>query len=321
MFHDLGDSLLSFCEKVEQEVVFIAPFIKHRTLSKLISAVPVSAGVTVYTRWRPEEVAMGVSDLEIFDLLASRPQASLRLTNSLHAKYYRFDSITVIGSANLTEMALGWARNSNLEILTQIEIPQSDWMEFEEFLFNHSLIPDAQFRNDVKSASDHLVEKWHPPVDLPELVTEPDPNYGEHTPNYTAGWLPATRHPELLFDAYAGHQDQLTSAAKEQTTFDLSFLDFPYGVDTDSFSRLVLLRLRQVPLVLIIEEELRQVGSLRFGATRDLVRDYIESNNIEQDPSSLTQILLRWMTYFGNKRYFLTPSPYSEVLSFQDTEV
>ena len=77
--------------------------------------------MVVVTRWRPAEIAAGLSDLEVFDIANERPRTEVRLSHSLHAKLYVADDRCLVGSANLTAAALGWRQDSNLEILIPAE--------------------------------------------------------------------------------------------------------------------------------------------------------------------------------------------------------
>ena len=86
-------------------------------MKDIFSVVPEDVHISCVTRWRPNEIKMGVSDLQIWDLFKNRPNSDLYLINNLHAKLYKSDEECLIGSSNLTLKALGWTKNHNLEIL------------------------------------------------------------------------------------------------------------------------------------------------------------------------------------------------------------
>ena len=68
-----GTDLTELVSGAEHEIVLAAPFIKASVLASVLTharAVP----ITCITRWQPEEVAAGVSDLEVFDVLASEQE-------------------------------------------------------------------------------------------------------------------------------------------------------------------------------------------------------------------------------------------------------
>ena len=117
-----GDVLVGHLSGARTRVLLCAPFIKAGVLKRLLTVIPTSVTLDVVTRWRPEEIAAGVSDLEIYDLVFDRSGGSLRLLDNLHAKIYVADEAVLAGSANLTATALGWCDDPNIELLTLIPI-------------------------------------------------------------------------------------------------------------------------------------------------------------------------------------------------------
>ena len=103
------------------QAVLAAPYIKEDSLRCLLDAAPRIESLTCVTRWSPSDLAVGASDAAVRGLVMSRG-GSFLLHPTLHAKYYRFDDVVLIGSANMTASGLGLAPNPNLEILS----PSSD---------------------------------------------------------------------------------------------------------------------------------------------------------------------------------------------------
>ncbi len=65
-----GEELLALCAQAEDDVVLVAPFVKRAALEQVLAAIPVG-GPTIrcVARWRPEEIAAGACDVEIFDVV------------------------------------------------------------------------------------------------------------------------------------------------------------------------------------------------------------------------------------------------------------
>ena len=57
-----------------RDVAIIAPFIKVEALTSLLEVVPSTSHLRCVTRWLPREVADGVSDPEVFDVLEETRQ-------------------------------------------------------------------------------------------------------------------------------------------------------------------------------------------------------------------------------------------------------
>src|SRR3546814_13321865 len=98
----LGDALLALLSSATEPVFLIAPFIKQDAMARLLGAIPDDIAVTCVTRWRPDEIAAGVSDLEVFDLIRARASGPLLLQPHLPAKLYRPAYRRLLGSANIS---------------------------------------------------------------------------------------------------------------------------------------------------------------------------------------------------------------------------
>src|SRR4051812_45286200 len=98
-----GDGLLTLVQRATTRIVIAAPYIKSHALRRLISAFPLSVTDFVcVTRWRPEDIAAGVCDLEILDDVLAVNGGMLLVHPHLHAKYYSAGDQCLVGSANVT---------------------------------------------------------------------------------------------------------------------------------------------------------------------------------------------------------------------------
>ena len=84
------------------EVTIIAPFVKVDALRSLIDVVPSAVHLRCVTRWLTREVAVGISDPEVLDVLEERGNFSLSLVDRLHAKLYIAGNRCLAGSSNVT---------------------------------------------------------------------------------------------------------------------------------------------------------------------------------------------------------------------------
>lgn len=295
-----GDVVVETVSVATTELRLVAPFIKKDALSRVLYHAHDAADVHIYTRWRPDEIAAGVSDLEVLDIVRARPRTSLLLCTSLHAKYYRADGRVLLGSANLTRAALGWAAHSNLELLFETAWPSSELRAFEETLVATSVMATDEIRDSVAASASLLGTA--PPVDLSAL-----------TSGSSALFLPKTRNPDLLFAAYSGNAEELTGAAREQTALDLAALEPPRGLNEDQFTPFIAVLLMQAPNIAALDQFLAEPR--RFGEVRRLLADLLATHRIERDPSEAWQTLMRWLLFFLPGRYRVAVPGYSEVFS------
>lgn len=306
-----GWQLSQICSFAERELWLVAPFIKLAVISQLLDKVKSSVVVKCVTRWRPEEIAAGVSDLEVWSLLRDRPRSSLWLRNDLHAKYYRADHQCLVGSANLTQTALGWSTHPNLELLIPVSADNPILQLFEQGLNYKSIQVDDNLYEQMKST----VEKFrHSHPDL--AWTYPDQGLNLSTdevsrPLDLGKWIPTLRTPDNLFLAYSGQKDRLTAASWESAQRDLMALDVPTYLTKATFNTYVGSLLLQMPIIQCLDELLRTPQ--RFGSVAKLLEDLPCADNPEFDANRAWQTLMRWLRYFLPNRYGLSVPNYSEV--------
>lgn len=285
-----------------------APFIKSGALARILQVLPQQTSLVVYTRWRLDELASGVSDLDCFQQIRAHPNARMLLCPRLHAKAYLAGDAGLVGSANLTGKGLGWAPGSNLEILVPID-PGSP--ELAAFLLQ---LKQDSFRAtpELYALFRRLVDAFQPafiPQEPPTISLEKDQSdIGAGRKPY---WLPTMRHPALLYRAYSGKSAELTAAAKECAQHDLLNLNPPPGMTKDMFYAFVQGQMLQHPVVRRLEHFLAPKPR-SFGR----VRDFLQHNfgALEQDWSGPLQTLMRWLGEFLPGRYIYAQPAHAEII-------
>jgi len=306
----LGAQLTKLCAQSSAEVVLCAPFMKVDALSRIVESISSQVVLRCVTRWRPDEVAIGVSDLDVWPLLKERGNSSLWLCANLHAKYYRSDDHCLVGSANITAAALGWAAQPNLELLVALPLDDPALAGFEPHVFAVS----AEVDDSVYEQMTEIVEAISMPIR--QVPCQPEPIATLDTDQQCGSlsqpdpyWLPSLRNPDELFLAYAGKTDRLSSASQEAANNDLAALVVPAGLSREAFEAYVGALLLQQPII-------RKVDSLvatpqRFGAVRDSIASMIDRPGFDADRN--LQTLMRWLMHFIPDRYSLTVPHHSEV--------
>ena len=312
----LGAKLIALCSDAEQELVLIAPFIKVQIFKRLLSEVSPGVRITCVTRWRPEEVAVGVTDLEIFDEVCRRDRTSLLLLPQLHAKYFRADERCLIGSANLTGRALGWRIPSNIELLVEESFDFPGLVEFENNAVNDASSATEEHRRLVADAASRIISSnaivvatggSAGPMDAEEspLVV------AAHEQSSEQHWLPSLRQPQDLYLAYTGRTDQLSIASRVAASNDIGAIDPVMGLDQPSFEATVAATLLQMPMISAIDQALDEPQ--RFGALRDLIA---KKSGISNNEAVFTwQTTMRWLMFFLPGRYERTVPSYSEIFA------
>ena len=305
----IGDELIELLGGARSEATVIAPFMKAAVVKRLIHNLAPGVVLSCITRWHPHEIKYGVSDLEVWDVLRAHQPSSLSLIPTLHAKFYRADDNYAMGSANLTNAALGWSTRPNVELLISGEVDQGlrDW---ESCVMSQATTVDESLVRLFERLCDGL------PID--NLVftehysgTESsiDEEYG--APNLEVmSWLPMTRYPEQLYKAYLGDTEELSAGARESAKYDLLALAVPKGLGPDGFGVSVAASLLQMPVVHRIDQFLAQPRS--FGAVRDFL-GALPQYPRHRDPSADWQTMMRWFRHFLPQRFQVSVPNYSEV--------
>lgn len=287
MHEKLGDHLVGLALQTEISALLVAPFIKVGALKRVVDALEPGIPLTVVTRWVPEELAAGVSDLEVWEAVQGRQGAMLRLLPGLHAKYFRFDDAALVGSANLTQMALGWTKQPNLELL--IELPAADFATFEELLARNSFEVDAAAHAAMQVAVNALAAD---PTSKP-LDPAPEPASVQES------WFPRSLQVQRLFDCYEGRRDEVIESVFKDGQLDLTSLAAPGGMNERTFDRFVAARLQQVPAVALIDAASATALDRTSGAHL-LVGAGLVS---EEEGIAAWDVISAWLLHFFPHRY------------------
>lgn len=285
-----GERLLDLCRSASQSVLIAAPFVKDHVLARLCDVLsPTVTSFTCITRWFPEEVAAGVSDLEIFDRLAARPRSRLLLHPYLHAKLYRADRRCLIGSANLTGRALGWALPPNIELLVELDAETSELVALETHLISAAVPVTAATRDAVRAAAEKLrTENRVPRFSSVEADSSaPSPQI----------WLPICATPDRLWNVYANHEPwQLVSSAATAAAADLKALGLPAGLLRPTFNHYIAAALKQMPLVMDIDR--RAAAGITDEEAIALITKTVGSDNLTYPAADTWEVLKKWLAYF-----------------------
>ncbi|MFA5968248.1 MAG: phospholipase D family protein [Sphingomonas sp.] len=288
-----GDLLVAHLARAEKYVLLCAPFIKLGVAKRLLAAVGPDVTVEIVTRWHAEEVAAGVSDLAVFDLVASRPGITMRLLDNLHAKLYVADDQVLTGSANLTATALGWCNDPNLELLMPVPADAEAVLRCRTALAG-ARFASAEERTVIQAAVDGLER---PP--LPESKPVDD--------GFAGPWLPKLAAPERLYAAYTpSARDRLTASAIEAADHDLQALAIAPDLSEPAFRSQVAERFSTMPAVATILTAAQ--SDLSDAAAVDLIESLVATSDM--NATARWQIVRDWLTFFLRDKYEIAPQSY-----------
>lgn len=210
------------------EVVIAAPYIKIDALQRVLSLLPTSAAITCVTRWSPDDIRAGASDVGCRPLVVQRDGA-FRLHPSLHAKYYRCDDKVLVGSANLTARGMRYSGTGNLEILCE----PSEAFDAPAF--------EARLLAESREISDDEFADW---ATFQAVLAEVSPDSSAIVEDSISQWQPATRDPEHVWLLYRELPQQIASDDELRLAQDdLEQLRVPRGLDREQFDAWVRIHL------------------------------------------------------------------------------
>ena len=298
-----ADTLLRMVSQCKSDLLIIAPYIKAKALDRLLKEMPDNLpSLRCVTRWLPVDIASGVCDLEIFDLLHGMPNAQLFVHPYLHAKYYRADDICLVGSANVTYRGLGWAAPSNLELTVEMSVNDGGLAEWEQRLLSDVTPATIEIRDRIAAEASKLKSALLSDFVSPEVTI---PTTSHLSPGF---WLPTCTVPDRLWDVYKGQAEAImVTSSYNAARADLVALSPPENLSHENFMQYMAGMLLKMPLV----EEIDQLASAGLSDARahDLLAEKLPPEHpMSADIAAAWEILKEWLTLFASHEYLTETS-------------
>ena len=292
-----GERLKTLLKKVHVRVILCAPFIKADVLKTILPIIPTNIPVQIFTRWRATEVAAGVSDLEVLQIANERPHTELRLLNNLHAKLYLVDDLCLVGSANLTASALGWAENSNVELLLPAKSTDPD-IDYLLKRLEVAEIATIEIRSKIEELANALK--------ITKL--EEGENMAGDSSDHQVAWLPRCAVPDKLYEMYSNPETTVVvSGTKEDGLADIKDLQIQPGLSEKVFKTRVRDTLLQIPAFAVIIDIVPQGLSDTDGIER--IKE-ARPDLIEQDVRTQWRIVREWIGIFFEDQFEVAPESF-----------
>ena len=302
-----GERLKALVSEAQNEVLICAPFIKLQALQIILSAVPSSVFVKVVTRWRPAEVAAGVSDLDVFELISNRGHASLELLDDLHAKIYVADRHCLVGSANITATALGWSKEPNIEFLTEIAIENADVQVLLKRL-SQAQLATFQIKAEIEKKAKELA--------ISKVLDEE--NLAEEEVNSAANpWLPRCAAPDHLYKVYLDKKSNaVVLGTRHDALDDLRDLSLPAGLSESDFKQYISTALAGFPAFSLFLERIS--AKLTDHDAIEIMQD-VRPGWEKRDLVKQWEILRDWIRVFYADQFEVAPESFVVRVKRKDT--
>ena len=293
-----GERLKHLLRKAEKRIILCAPFIKLAVIKILLKNIHDHVHVKIVTRWNPSEIAAGVSDLDVYEFSKKRPNTELLLLDELHAKLYVADDECLLGSANLTATALGWAQRNNVELLVGFPV------EHEQIMHLLRRIDGARLATYAEKTE--MEEKA---ASLPsQQLEEGQSVLREEDPTLAGVWFPRCAAPEKLFDIYSNHEtNSVVSGTREDALHDLLDLAVPNGLNRQEFCKEVSQKLEGFPSFALLLEQIPM--KLTDKTATDIVSSLRPELN-SGDAFRQWKIIRDWINEFFNDKFEIAAESY-----------
>jgi hypothetical protein len=298
-------------EKKRLELV-IAPYIKREALKQLLDECEDVSNLKVIVRWDPQDIIVGVSDIEIYEDLKAKGIPLYR-HSSIHLKMLVFNQNWAFHtSGNITQSGLGLRANPNIEVGAQIQLEPKDWVEIYKLLENANLIDDALY----EKACEYKEANKSKPDPLPPLDLEPTEDKA-----FSRFSLPAIQSPEKLYEIYQNpgsfnDDDELFSAF----VHDISLYNVASGLEKEQFFEQLGVSFRAHPFTESVAGFIKGNESTRFGEMNAWITSQCSDNPTPYrwEIKQTTNKLYDWLAYFLEEITWDVPGARSQVIHWTD---
>ena len=275
----IGDRIRTLFSSTPGRATVIAPFIKVNALRSLLSILPTSTYVRCVTRWLPQDIAQGVSDLEVLDIIEERGNSTLTLVDNLHAKIYIADDTCLVGSSNVTSTGFGDTQHGNLEVLVETNVDDPGVATTLDEIEQRERVATRELADRLRMAVEHSLAS--------HIALSP-----------LSDWIPFSFKPERAYSLYSQNDsralvDMLIEADRIvlQDVFNANIMP---GKSESEFSEHIREKLAQIP----------EAGSLLRDSvdksiTSEDLYDHFSQYDVEGfSERDLWRAFVNWMTYF-----------------------
>lgn len=305
----------------KNKITIFSPYIKAPLLLELLDA-PNLICEQIIVRWEPLDIAMGSSDLDIYQICKDKGIA-LYMNNRIHLKLYTENfKDAFLGSANISARAISDNDNNfNYEVCAYVEcISRNDRVYLHNIIKECVLITDDIYEI-IKSQIPEVA------IESKEMIFNFPPDI-DNVSDFLITKLPMIDSPLLLWELYSGTTLVVNLEQENCLCHDLAL----YGIDkagytneefirklTDSFFKLAFVRafLKEIDGAVSMNDYGENRNGLSFGRVR---RWFAENTTTAPSPRPFeltqnVQILYVWIEYLSNGKYEVSvPGQHSQVI-------
>lgn len=186
-----------FSARLNEQLYIFCPFINTELITELLDN---RDRVTIITSWRKDHLISGISNLDLYQVVARNPSWELFVNDRLHAKVFTngFEDM-LYGSANITKTALGDNSKSNHEFINYGDLSEEDEYRLREIIDDSIQISPPVFEKYLD---------WYENVDMNYNLPEPDSLVLRDLDyRFMISQLPASVSPTRIWEIITGSKE------------------------------------------------------------------------------------------------------------------
>ena len=283
----------------------ICPFINTNVLEDLLRNVQ-SEDVVILTSWKLEHIMTGVSDIDLYQA-AQNHGWTLYISDYIHAKIYSRDLKTaIIGSANITNKAIKTSPESNIEILTTIDVEREMSIWIRSTILNSKIVNDEIYkwysdwvgRNPVARVGEYREE------DIPESKSD-----------FLISHLPATASPSRLWELVHKSSANIDVSELSGIEHDIALYNIDINSEYQAYVEALKDSFTSQPFMYALTERLSRRGT-RFGKLKEWVQSICTDvpTPYRKTLTAHVQNIYRWLLELAPDEYWVTRPGHSQIL-------
>ena len=313
-FTKLHEILLFKLQSAVHYVTLYSPYIKKEVIERLTSNVSADVKIQMICSWKIEDLAKGVSDIEVYTLLKKKGH-HLFYCPSLHLKTYLFDDVHLLtGSANLTSKGLGICNDANLETLVEVDpIPNNYAIYLKEILKKSFLITDEIYNQIAGIVSKFSEKNDFDTTELKELEKN-FRNIIMKKDYFLISELPMTNSPKELYEEILNIKDG--SVVEPVVAHDIALyaLGQKEWDHTEAFESYLSVRFFSHPFIVKLCGFIDRPR--RFGEFKEWVQNNCTNVPVpsRRELTENVQVLYGWLKALGKDKFEYSRPGHSEIL-------
>lgn len=227
---DLFFKIKDFIGSSENFTLFV-PYIQARFLSELLESYKGNPTQTIVTSWKPQDIALGISDIEVFPYCRDNG-ITLLVNNRIHLKAYainNYDSC-IITSSNISGKGLAIDQNYNYEmgvIVNELEI--EDKIYFDQII-EASVKVKQEYYDQAKNQIESIELKK-------EMIESFEFRFEDKTKYFLLTALPMSEDVKTLYSVYQGDYGDFSEEVIRSAEHDIRLYGIPRKKSKSEFER------------------------------------------------------------------------------------